>query len=114
MEARNLAAVGLSLMLAANCFMPCYTVAYANDLTYGGANYEQLREDQQERAGNGQVDQGADFQGVLRHEAFREASSGSEIPPAAGVGRIRPSAHVLVETSYSLADSLIRLLSARA
>ena len=79
MEARNLAAVGLSLMLAANCFMPCYTVAYANDLTYGGANYEQLREDQQERAGNGQVDQGADFQGVLRHEAFREASSGSEI-----------------------------------
>ena len=57
MEARNLAAVGLSLMLAANCFMPCYTVAYANDLTYGGANYEQLREDQQERAGNGQVDQ---------------------------------------------------------
>ena len=73
MEARNLAAVGLSLMLAANCFMPCYTVAYANDLTYGGANYEQLREDQQERAGNGQVDQGADFQGVLRHEAFREA-----------------------------------------
>lgn len=114
MEARNLAAVGLSLMLAANCFMPCYTVAYANDLTYGGASYEQLREDQQERAGNGQVDQGADFQGVLRHEAFREASSGSEIPPAAGVGRIRPSAHVLVETSYSLADSLIRLLSARA
>ena len=114
MEVPRFAVVGLSLLLAANCFMPCYTVAYANDLTYGGASYEQLREDQQERAGNGQVDQGADFQGVLRHEAFREASSGSEIPPAAGVGRIRPSAHVLVETSYSLADSLIRLLSARA
>lgn len=114
MEVLKFAAVGLSLMLAANCFMPCYTLAYANDLTYGGANYEQLREDQQERAGDGQVDQGADFQRVLRHEAFREASSGSELPPAAGAGRIRPSAHVLVETSYSLADSLIRFSSARA
>ncbi|WP_302234006.1 hypothetical protein [uncultured Adlercreutzia sp.] len=31
MEARNLAAVGLSLMLAANCFMPCYTLAYADE-----------------------------------------------------------------------------------
>ena len=35
MEARNLAAVGLSLMLAANCFMPCYTLAYADDLGEG-------------------------------------------------------------------------------
>lgn len=31
MEARNPAAVGLSLMLAANCFMPCYTLAYADE-----------------------------------------------------------------------------------
>ena len=35
MKARNLAAVGLSLMLAANCFMPCYTLAYADDLGEG-------------------------------------------------------------------------------
>ena len=31
MEARNLASVGLSLMLTANCFMPCYTLAYADE-----------------------------------------------------------------------------------
>ena len=31
MEARNLAAVGLSLMLAANCCLPCYTLAYADE-----------------------------------------------------------------------------------
>lgn len=31
MEARNFATVGLSLMLAANCFMPCYTLAYADE-----------------------------------------------------------------------------------
>ena len=35
MEARGIAAVGLSLMLAANCFMPCYTLAYADDLGEG-------------------------------------------------------------------------------
>lgn len=114
MEAQNLAAVGLSLMLAANCFMPCYTVAYANDLTDGGANYEQFREDQQERAGDGQADQGPDFQGVLRYEAPEEASPGSELSHAAGVDRICSSGHVLVEASYSLADTLIRFSSVRA
>ena len=31
MEVPRFAAVGLSLMLAANCFMPCYTLAYADD-----------------------------------------------------------------------------------
>lgn len=35
MKARNLASVGLSLALAANCFMPCYTLAYADDLGEG-------------------------------------------------------------------------------
>ena len=31
MEVPRFAAVGLSLMLAANCFMPCYTLAYADE-----------------------------------------------------------------------------------
>lgn len=31
MEVPRFASVGLSLMLAANCFMPCYTLAYADD-----------------------------------------------------------------------------------
>ena len=31
MEVPRFAAVALSLMLAANCFMPCYTLAYADD-----------------------------------------------------------------------------------
>ena len=31
MEVPRFAAVGLSLMLAVNCFMPCYTLAYADD-----------------------------------------------------------------------------------
>ena len=31
MELPRFAAVGLSLMLAANCFMPCYTLAYADE-----------------------------------------------------------------------------------
>ena len=104
----------LAVTLAANCCLPCYTLAYADDSTDGGAIYEQLREDQPERAGDGQADQGSDFQGVLRHEAAEEASPCSELPLAVGAGRFRPSAHVLVEASYSLADSLIRLLSARA
>lgn len=104
----------LAVTLAANCCLPCYTLAYADQPTCGGANYEQLRENQPERSGDGQVDQGADFQGVLRHEAPGEASPGSELAPAAGAGRVRPSAHVLVEASYSLADSLIRLVSGRA
>ena len=114
MEVPRFASVGLSLMLAANCFMPCYTLAYADESTDGGAIYEQLREDQQERAGDGQADKGPNFQGVLRHEAAEEASPCSELLPAAGAGRVYPSAHVLVEASYSLADSLIRLSSARA
>ncbi len=104
----------LAVALAANCCLPCYTLAYADESTDGGAIYEQLREDQPERAGDGQADQGSDFQGVLRHEAAEEASPCSELPLAVGAGRFRPSAHVLVEASYSLADSLIRLLSARA
>ena len=45
MELPRFAAVGLSLMLAANCFMPCYTLAYADESqevedglsNYGGA-----------------------------------------------------------------------------
>ena len=106
--------VFLAVTLAANCCLPCYTLAYADQPTYGGANYEQLRKNQPERSGDGQVDQGADFQGLLRREAPEEASSGSELLSLAGAGRVRPSAHVLVETSYSLADSLIRLSSARA
>lgn len=31
MEAPRFAALGLSLMLAVNCFMPCYTLAYADE-----------------------------------------------------------------------------------
>lgn len=31
MEVPRFAAVGLSLMLAVNCFMPCYTLAYADE-----------------------------------------------------------------------------------
>ena len=104
----------LTVSLAANCCLPCYTLAYADDLTDGGANYEQFREDQQERAGDGQADQGPDFQGVLRYEAPEEASPGSELSHAAGIGRICPSGHVLVEASYSLADTLIRFSSVRA
>lgn len=104
----------LAVTLAANCVMPCYTLAYADESTDGGAIYERLRENKQERAGDGQAHQGSDFQGVLRHEAPGEASPGSEFSPAAGAGRIRPSAHVLVEASYSLVDSLIRFSSARA
>ena len=103
----------LAVTLAANCCLPCYTLAYADELDDWG-RYEQLREDQPERSGDGQADQGPDFQGVLRHEAPEEASPCSELPPAAGAGRFRPSAHVLVEASYSLADSLIRLSTARA
>ena len=114
MEVPRFASVGLSLMLAVNCFMPCYTLAYAEESTDGGASNEQLREDQQERAGDGQADQGPDFQGVLRHEAAEKTSPGSEFLPSAGAGRFRPSAYVLVEASYSLADSLIRLVSAKA
>ena len=114
MEARNLASVGLSLMLAVNCFMPCYTLAYADEQTDGGVSHEQLRENKQKRAGDGQAHQGSDLQGVLRHEASGEASPGSELSPSAGAGRIRPFAHVLVEASYSLVDSLIRFASARA
>ena len=106
--------VALSVSLVASCFLPCYTLAYADQPTYGGANYEQLRENQPERSGDGQVDQGADFQGLLRREAPEEASSGSELLSLAGAGRVRSSADVLVEASYSLADSLIRLASARA
>lgn len=104
----------LAVTLAANCCLPCYTLAYADESTDGGAIYEQLREDQPERAGDGQADQGPDFQGVLRHEAAEKTSPGSEFLPSGGAGRFCPSAHVLVEASYSLADSLIRLLSARA
>lgn len=114
MEVPRFASVGLSLMLAVNCFMPCYTLAYADESTDGGANYEQLRQDQPKCAGDGQTDQGPDFQGVLRHEAAEKTSPGSELLPVAGAGRFRPSGHVLVEASYSLADSLIRLVSLRA
>ena len=104
----------LAVTLAANCCLPCYTLAYADQPTYGGANYEQLRENQPERSGDGQADQGADFQGLLWREAAEKTSPGSEFLSLAGAGRVRPSADVLVEASYSLADSLIRLLSARA
>ena len=114
MEAPRFAALGLSLMLAVNCFMPCYTLAYADVSTDGGVSYEQLREDQSECSGDGQVDKGPNFQGVLWHEVPEKTSSGSELLPAAGAGRVRPPAHVLVEASYSLADSLIRFGSARA
>lgn len=114
MEARNLASVGLSLMLAVNCFMPCYTLAYAKESTDGGASNEQLRENQPERARDGQVDQGPDFQGLLRNEKLEKASSDSELPSATGAGLVYSSAHVLVEASYCLADSLIRLASERA
>lgn len=114
MEARNFAAVGLSLMLAVNCFMPCYTLAYAKESTDGGASNEQLRENQPERARDGQVDQGPDFQGLLRNEKLEKASSDSELPSATGAGLVYSSPHVLVEASYSLADSLIRLASERA
>ena len=31
MEVPRFAAVGLSLLLAARCFMPCYTLAYADE-----------------------------------------------------------------------------------
>lgn len=103
----------LAVALAANCCLPCYTLAYADELDDWG-RYEQLREDQPERSGDGQADQGPDFQGVLRHEAAEEASPCSELPPAVGACRVRLSAHVLVEASYSLADSLIRFVSARA
>ena len=104
----------LAVTLAANCCLPCYTLAYADESTDGGAIYERFRENKQERAGDGQAYQGPDFQGVLRNEKPEKASSGSELPPAAGVGRFRSSAHVLVEASYSLVDSLIRFASARA
>lgn len=113
LAARSLRAL-LAVTLAANCCLPCYTLAYADQPTYGSANYEQLRENQPKRSGDGQADQGADFQGLLRREAPEEASSGSELLSLAGAGRVRPSADVLVEASYSLADSLIRLASARA
>ena len=113
MKARNLAAVGLSLMLAANCFLPCYTLAYADESDDRGRN-EQLREDQQERPGDGQVDEGPDFQGVLRHEAAEEAPSIPLFHPVVAPYRVRPCHHVLVEASYSLADSLIRHASVRA
>lgn len=103
----------LAVALAANCCLPCYTLAYADESDDRG-RYEQLREDQPECAGDGQADQGPDFQGVLRYEAPEEASSGSELSHAAGVGRICPSGHVLVEASYSLADTLIRFSSVRA
>lgn len=49
MEARNLAAVGLSLLLAANCFMPCYTLAYADE-SQGVEDVSQ--EEQEEIAGD--------------------------------------------------------------
>ena len=114
MMTRNLVAVALSLMLAANCFMPCYTLAYADESTDGGVGHEQLRENQQKRAGDGSADQGPDYQGVLRHEASEETTSVSELFSFAGAGRFRPSGHVLVEVAYSLADSLIRLVSVRA
>ncbi len=113
LAARSLRAL-LAVTLAANCCLPCYTLAYADQPTYGSANYEQLRENQPKRSGDGQADQGADFQGLLWREAPEEASPGSEFPSLAGAGRVRPSANVLVEASYSLADSLIRLASARA
>ena len=103
----------LAVALAANCCLPCYTLAYADESDDRG-RYEQLREDQPECSGDGQADQGPDFQGVLRYEAPEEASPGSELSHAAGVGRICPSGHVLVEASYSLADTLIRFSSVRA
>ena len=104
----------LAVTLAANCCLPCYTLAYADQPTYGGANYEQLRENQPKRSGDGQADQGADFQGLLWREAAEKTSPGSEFLSLAGAGRVRPSADVLFEASYSMADSLIRLASARA
>ena len=77
----------LAVTLAANCCLPCYTLAYADESTDGGTSHEQLREDQQECAGDGQADQGPDFQGVLRHEAAEKTSQGSELLSAVGSGR---------------------------
>ena len=42
MEVPRFAAVGLSLMLAVNCFMPCYTLAYADDSIDGSDSVDTL------------------------------------------------------------------------
>lgn len=103
----------MAAMLAANCFMPCYTLAYADDCQEVAAR-EPVREDKQECPGAGQAHEGPDHQGVLRHEETEEETSLPLFSSTAALNRFRPRSHVLVEASYSLADSLIRLGAVRA
>lgn len=109
MEVPRFAAVGLSLMLAANCFMPCYTLAYADD-SQEVADVPQ--EEQEEIAGGAGGLEFASGGGESNADAADGGAAakghGADDGAAAGAGEASSEADEVGVTELSL-DAIVNL-----